>query len=569
MANLPWIPSVYTPNSTIAEMILRSGQDQANRQERMGQQIAGSVQDIGNVIGQGLQARKQQQNAAAAQGAISKGMAQPDAFESFLQGMPPEAQALARKGFADASDAASRVAERQQQIASGKARTAEAQRKLIQDNQDDMGTIAYRADKLIDQPEVNALGVVLSAQGVMKAHGVQGIEAFDAPIQQWHDLYAQAQQSGDPAAIKAADDKIRAEAKASFGHILMGMRPEHMKSLQGEDPKLIPHGADQSLYDPIAKKDVVVGTPKEKTPLQAMDTMTHKPVFVAPEVAAANPDRYQPMRTGVNINMPAAVSMAAVDAERPDPATGNKIDPTTGLTGNATYQNAATYALTGHMPSMGMGGKGVVTAARMAIQNKAGAIAAKAGVDLPTLQAEYRANAGTLAKLLPQAQATANFANTAKDNLDLALSQSPKVTRTDSAWVNSVVNAFVRGATPAAGLTKFETYIFTAAREYAKVTSGGAMSAQALSDTATKEATKLLNASQSPEAFQAATQAMRDDMDNVIKRQTEGLSNVSRTIANFFGAANNVPVGSPSAAPAGGKPALDPEVEKRLKALGL
>jgi hypothetical protein len=249
------------------------------------------------------------------------------------------------------------------------------------------------------------------------------------------------------------------------------------------------------------------------------------------------------------------------DASRPDPATANRVDPKSGMTPNALYQNALTFAMEGRIPAGGRSSVGQAQNARMAIQNKAGAIAAAAGTDLPTVQAEYRANSGTLAKLLPQAQATANAANTAKDNLQLASQESPQVGRTDSAWVNGVTNAFVRGATPAANLTKFEVYIYTAAREYAKVTSGGAMSAQQITDTASKEAEKLLNARQSPQAFSAAVSAMQDDMDNVTKRQTEGIQRVSGTIANFFAAANGVPIGAAQ------KTDTPPDVEGIAKAM--
>jgi hypothetical protein len=242
------------------------------------------------------------------------------------------------------------------------------------------------------------------------------------------------------------------------------------------------------------------------------------------------------------------------DANRPDPATANKVDGKTGMTPNALYQNALTYALENRIPAGGRASVGQAQNARMAIQNKAGAIAAAAGTDLPTVQAQYRANAATLGKLLPIAQQTANYANTAKDNIALAQQQSPQVTRTDSQWVNQVANAFVKGAMPAANLTKFEVYIYTAAREYAKVTSGGAMSAQGLSDSAAREASKLLNASQSPEAFAAAVDAMQHDMDNVTSRQFEGVRTVSDTIGRFLAAANGVPLGTSSgnAPPPGG-----------------
>ena len=233
-----------------------------------------------------------------------------------------------------------------------------------------------------------------------------------------------------------------------------------------------------------------------------------------------------------------SASTVPVDAARPDPVTGNKIDSQTGMTPNALYQAALDHALKGTMPQLGFGQSPRAMAIRTGIVNKASAIAAAAGVDLPNVRAQYKANAATLNKLLPQAMATANAANTASDNLDLALQASPKVTRTDSAWINKVANNFVRGATAAAPLTDFEVKIYTAAREYAKVTSGGALSAQGLTDSAAREAEKLLSSSQSPEALQAAVDAMKADMANVVSEQAKGLAKISETIGTFFSVAN-------------------------------
>lgn len=243
-----------------------------------------------------------------------------------------------------------------------------------------------------------------------------------------------------------------------------------------------------------------------------------------------------------NMNGGGGATGPDLDASRPDPKTANKIDPRTGYTPNAIYQNALTFALRGTLPAMGNGSSPQVRAARGVIQNKAAAIAAQAGIDLPQLQAEYRANAGTLAKLLPQYTATATASNTAKDNLDLALEQSANVPRTGSPLANRYLqwaNGHTLVGNPA--LTKLETYIYTAAREYAKVTSGGAASAQGLTDSAAKEAEKLINSAQSPEAFAAAIEAMQGDMGNVVGEQTKTIANVSSTIANFLSAANGGP----------------------------
>ena len=70
-----------------------------------------------------------------------------------------------------------------------------------------------------------------------------------------------------------------------------------------------------------------------------------------------------------------------IDAAPPDPKDpkSNAIDPTTGLSANSVYENAIEYAFTGKTPALGLGNATQIRAARAAIQNKAGAIAAEIG----------------------------------------------------------------------------------------------------------------------------------------------------------------------------------------------
>lgn len=144
--------------------------------------------------------------------------------------------------------------------------------------------------------------------------------------------------------------------------------------------------------------------------------------------------------------------------------------------------------------------------------------------DLSAQSADYQAIEATLRDRTKMASATKIASRTASDNLDLASKSSPRVSRTDSAWVNDIANRFIKGATSAEGLTDFETKIYTAAREYAKVTMGASASVAGLTDSAAKEASKLLNSAQSPKAFAAAVTAMKQDMDNVIREQDRGVT---------------------------------------------
>lgn len=174
---------------------------------------------------------------------------------------------------------------------------------------------------------------------------------------------------------------------------------------------------------------------------------------------------------------------------------------------------ALNYAKTGTLPPMGMSKASGGT--RSKIINRAAEL--YPGLDVAANKGTFAANETALKDLTKRTTQTEAAARTAYDNLDLALAQSGEVARTGSKLANRYLQ-WVQGAlSPAEGLTQFETYVYTAAREYAKVTSGGAASAQGLTDSAAREASRLLSTAQSPRAFAAAVRAMKADMENVRK----------------------------------------------------
>jgi len=254
---------------------------------------------------------------------------------------------------------------------------------------------------------------------------------------------------------------------------------------------------------------------------------------------------------------------AAPDAPL-DPATMNVPDKVTGMTPADVDERAVTAAMTGKVPSAGMGSGGLRLVQQQLINNRAAALAKAAGVNMAVLQQEYNAQSKALDRLVPLYANTASFANTATDNLNLALQQSGEVARTGSKFANRYLQWVQGNLTPAEGLTKFETYVYTAAREYAKVTQGSAMSAQGLTDTAQREASKLLNTAQSPQAFAAAVTAMKNDMGNVIRNQTQTINGLSATTAKFLQATRGP---RPDAAPGSASAAANARVAQAQEAL--
>jgi hypothetical protein len=237
--------------------------------------------------------------------------------------------------------------------------------------------------------------------------------------------------------------------------------------------------------------------------------------------------------------------------QRPSKEQFNAVEPTTGQTYGALFEGGLVYALEGKYPPVGMGQSKQASNVRNAIAAAGAGMADEAGVDLPLLRADYGGKAAALKKLIPAAAFTASSAGAAMDNLDLALAQSDQVPRGGAKLVNRYTNWMKGELTPATGLSQLETYIYTAAREYAKVVSGSAQSVAGLSDTAAKEAEKLLNAAQAPETFAAVATAMKNDMGNVTANQNKAISDVSASVGQFLRAVNTPRAGQDSGATTG------------------
>lgn len=259
--NLPFVPGVYQGNSSIAELILRAGQERARGQERLGQTISDAVLNIGGAAQQGFAQKRQMDQAKQVQGAVSAGMTHPDDFEQIVsQIKDPQAAAEARKAFNASQEAASRIAERHAQMAEQQAKTEAAKRALVQQNTDDAGTIFYH---LKDQASKSADGGIQAAKlalGLLIAKKVPGAERFQEPLAQLDTAFQQAAATGDPAKVQ----EIKAQALQSITGLadagLQDVSPEHLQRLQ---PKMIPIGPKGLLN--TATGQVIGASPEKET----------------------------------------------------------------------------------------------------------------------------------------------------------------------------------------------------------------------------------------------------------------------------------------------------------------
>jgi hypothetical protein len=149
-------------------------------------------------------------------------------------------------------------------------------------------------------------------------------------------------------------------------------------------------------------------------------------------------------------------------------------------------------------------------------------------------QAYAQANLHALQKSLDQRMAFSNGLAPAKEaaekNIDLALEASKNVSRTGSKWMNERILGAVRGVVPHESLSDFEVKVYTAIREYAKVSTGSFNSVAELSAASVAAAEKLFSSAQDGMTFAAAAQAMKDDMNSVATSQTDQIAFIQKQI---------------------------------------
>lgn len=222
------------------------------------------------------------------------------------------------------------------------------------------------------------------------------------------------------------------------------------------------------------------------------------------------------------------------DAAPPTAETAKKLDPRTGLTFGALDEAAKTWALSGApvYPSRGMS-QAQVRNAMQYVQNKGSEIARVAGVDIATLRQEFKANGSAISQMMPQFQAMSAIKGQAEANMANALAASDTLPRTGSPFFNNRYFNYISGGKDALtgnpAYSQFEQYIYDSAREYARLTTGGAASAAQLNQSAAARADELINAAQTPDAFRASIGAMHVAMNNVITAYTNQIGRFSKS----------------------------------------
>lgn len=211
------------------------------------------------------------------------------------------------------------------------------------------------------------------------------------------------------------------------------------------------------------------------------------------------------------------------------------------LTPEAIKREGIRYYQTGKLPTLGMGGG----ADKTAIINFAQKYAQETG-DEPkamTLRwAQFGANEGAYKRNTQYATQVGQFEVKAKKEFalakDLAAKVDAKGNNAFARWKREVLDGKMAGDPDFKNL---QASMMTALTEYGKIVGGGALSAQALTDSARKEMEEILKASES-------AAAIRSRIDNVImpsmRYQMEAIRETQGGLeAKLDGADNNDPLG--------------------------
>lgn len=196
-----------------------------------------------------------------------------------------------------------------------------------------------------------------------------------------------------------------------------------------------------------------------------------------------------------------------------------------------------TYAAqTGSMPAMGFGMQQV----RAQILNNAADKLRTQGGSLAANKMVYDGSKQSFVTMKKLQSGMQTWAGNVQQNIQAALNVSANLRRTNSTALNKMVQGWQRNATTVPGLTQFELYIYTIARDYAKV-STGATSGAMLTDSATKAATSLINAAQSPQNFEAATEAINNDLGFQLNSVQGTLDKLRNNLQDFAPQGNQQP----------------------------
>lgn len=218
----------------------------------------------------------------------------------------------------------------------------------------------------------------------------------------------------------------------------------------------------------------------------------------------------------------------ALDSSRPVGPDGNVMHPTLHMTPNGLFQDAQTVIATGQYPQMSRGNDPASQAKRAAIDSKIGAIAADAGMDVPTLRAFYRSNAASLGQQQKAYDIASVAIAKADRDVDLLEKILPKVGDTGSPLFNKPLRAFEQNVRGDENLSEMATRLRSVQNEYTRIlnaspTGGGG---GVMSDSARHETDQLLAPNATVGQMLRSIAALKSEGGNRLLSQGEQIQRI-------------------------------------------
>jgi hypothetical protein len=320
MPNVPFVPGVYEPDKTIAQMILQSGNQRAQMQQQMFGQLANTVGQLGEIPGQ-IQRQKLEEARTAREESMARRQEAITAAQ--LAGMQKEQQEEAQmaEAFADIGKpgfdpnvAASKLppGKRVAFLENYEKATAASTRRRDAEGEE-IARIAAGVKSHLDDPD-GGLGAAQIALRLATNRGVRGVSEIEGMLKE------------NPQGLPQIIDQLIAQSPAVSKELREASKPVPVPE----------HG----LYDPSTRKMVVEGQPKiDNRSLEArlaaavpgspeakqiLETMrlqtaaTHppkEPDTKAAEKAAARAEAIDAAATSIESGQPAASVPMAIRAE--------------------------------------------------------------------------------------------------------------------------------------------------------------------------------------------------------------------------------------------------------------
>jgi hypothetical protein len=254
-------------------------------------------------------------------------------------------------------------------------------------------------------------------------------------------------------------------------------------------------------------------------------TGVHVDVTMPKLDAQGNPIKgefYTSQEVGNYISQP---TEAKSDTNTPKPEYG-------GLSQAAVDKAALQYAITGQLPSVGMGSSGAASRKREAIQNRAAELDANGSITA------NKARAQSLSKSLDQNTTYLNQVerniNTVHDNLKIVANLANKVNNWDSPILNEVSNLVKSRIIGSGDLAAYKAAIQTVRSEYSMILARGGQ----VSDTVRREAQELIPDNITKRQLQQVIDTLNAEGSNVLasaKKQVDDINNQLNNIVSGSG----------------------------------